>query len=162
MAISFGCPEENTSIKETYINLLKYKVQTLEEMETEMMTSYLFNYMLNFGRNDIFEDVYSRVTNDLFHDQSEMPKFVTDMSAKLESLKSNDTIRLNCVNVQRNLLNLLSQLNVQVQNIEAALVTATEQYGKINMALKKDTILQKWIQHKHEDTAEYFRYVAIL
>ena len=132
----------------------------MEEMNTEMMTSYLFNYMLNFGENNIFEDFYSRVTNDLFHDQSEMANFVTDMSAKLESLKNNDSIMLNCVNVQSNLVNLLSQLNIQVGNIETALATAAEQYGKINMALQRDTTLQKWIKYKHEDTADYFRCVA--
>ena len=161
LAINFTCPEVNISMKEIHVNFLKYKVQTMEKMETEMMTSYLFNYMLNFGENDIIEDVYSRVTNDLFHDQSLMANFVSDMSEKLTNLKSNNTIVLNCTDVQSNLQNLLSQLNFQVENIEAALTTAEKQYKEINIMLKRDTTLQKWIKHKHDDTADYFRYVVI-
>ena len=162
VAINLACPEENISMKEIYVNFLKYKIQTLEEIEIEMMTSYLFNYMLNFGENDIIEDLYSRVTNDLFHDQSEMANFVSGISEKLTNLKNNNTIMLNCTDVHSNLLNLLSQLNVQVENIESALMTAARQYEEINMILKRDTTLQKWIKHKHDDTADYFRYVAIL
>ena len=159
VTIKFACPEENTSMKEIYVNILKYKILTMEKMETEMMTSYLFNCMLNFGENDIIEDMYSRVTNDLFHDQSQMAKFVSDMSNKLTNLKSNHTIVLNCTDVQSNLLNLLSQLNVQVENTESALATAAQQYEEINIMLKRD---QKWIKDKHDNTADYFRYVAIL
>ena len=64
--------------------------------------------------------------------------------------------------MQSNLLNLLSQLNIQVENIKAALATAAQQYEEINMMLTRDTTLQKWIKHKHENTADYFRYVANL
>ena len=162
VAINFACPEENTSMKEIYVNYLKYKIQTMEKMKTEMMTSFLFNYMSNFGENDIIEDMYSRITNDLFHDQSQMANFVAGISNKLTDLKSNHTIVLNCTDVQSNLVNPLSQLNVQVEKIESALATAAQQYEEINMMLKRDTTLQKWIKHKHEDTTDYFRYVVIL
>ena len=159
VAINSACPEKNTSIKDMYVNVLNYKIQTIERMETEMMTSYLFNYMLNFGENDIIEDMYSRVTNDLFHDQSQMAKFLTGMTENLTNLKGNNSIMLKCTDVQNNLLNLLSQLNAQV---EAALLIAAQQYEEINMMLKRDTTLQKWIKHKHDDSADYFRYVVIL
>ena len=161
VAINFACPEENTIMKEIYVNFLKYKIQTMERMETEMIKSYLFNYMLSFGENDIIEDVYSRIANDLFHNQSQMANFISDMSVQLTNLKSNSSIELNCTDVQISLINLLSQLNVQVENIEAALATAAQQYEEITMMLKKDTTLQKWIKHKHDDAADYFRYVVI-
>ena len=93
----------------------------MEEMEKEMMSSYLFNYALNFGANDIIEDVYSRVTNALFHNGSEMSTFITVMSAKLTSLKSNDTNMFNCTDVKSNLFNLLNQLNIEVDNMRQRL-----------------------------------------
>ena len=40
-AINFVCPEENTSMKEIYVDYLKYKVQTMEKMKTEMMNVLL-------------------------------------------------------------------------------------------------------------------------
>ena len=162
VAINSACLEEKTSIKDMYVNVLNYKIQTIERTETEMMTSYLFNYMLNFGENDIIEDMYSRVTNDLFHDQSQMAKFLKGMTENLTNLKGNNSIILKCTDVQNNLLNLLSQLNAQVEKIEAALPIAAQQYEEINMMLKRDTTLQKWIKHKHDDSADYFRYVVIL
>ncbi len=129
-------------------------------MKTFVTASFLFDYMSYFGQTVIVEDFYSRVTNDLFHDQSEMKNFAFNMNKMFNEIEKHAAVQnfnTDCNIIQNQVKKAFQQINKQVQNMTNALSILNLQYNQINIMLSNDQRLQEWMKRKHTGKDDYFK-----